>query len=86
MPHTAQPVGDYSSIAVAIIPEGIYWNDAYQNIKVVIMLSPSKYNDNELKTIIDVIVNLIDSEENIQKLMECKTYQMFKDFMINQYR
>ena len=86
VPHTAQPVGDYSSIAVAIIPEGIYWNDAYQNIKVVIMLSPSKYNDNELKTIIDVIVNLIDSEENIQKLMECKTYQMFKDFMINQYR
>jgi len=84
VPHTAQPVGDYSSIAVAIVPEGIYWNDAYQNIKVVIMLSPSKYN--ELKTIIDVIVNLIDSEENIQKLMECKTYQMFKDFMINQYR
>lgn len=85
VPHTAQPVGDYSSIAVALVPNGIYWDEQHENIKLVIMLSPSKYNDNELKTIIDIIVNLIDSDDKVTALMECKDYQSFKAYMVGQY-
>ncbi|EZX21730.1 BglG family transcription antiterminator [Mammaliicoccus sciuri] len=85
VPHTAQPVGDYSSIAVALVPGGVYWNEQFPNIKLIIMLSPSKYNDNELKTIIDIIVNLIDSDDKISELMNCKDYNSFKNYMIGQY-
>lgn len=85
VPHTAQPVGDYSSIAVALVPNGVYWDEQYQKIKLIIMLSPSKYNDNELKTIIDIIVNLIDSDDKITELMNCKDYSSFKNYMIGQY-
>jgi len=85
VPHTAQPVGDYSSIAVALVPGGVYWNEQFPNIKLIIMLSPSKYNDNELKTIIDIIVNLIDSDDKISEIMNCKDYNSFKNYMIGQY-
>lgn len=85
VPHTAQPVGDYSSIAVALVPNGVYWDEHHQQIKLVIMLSPSKYNDNELKTIIDIIVNLIDSDEKIAEIMNCKDYNSFKNYMVGQY-
>lgn len=85
VPHTAQPVGDYSSIAVALVPNGVYWDEQHQQIKLVIMLSPSKYNDNELKTIIDIIVNLIDSDEKIAEIMNCKDYNSFKNYMVGQY-
>ncbi|MDT3994642.1 BglG family transcription antiterminator [Mammaliicoccus fleurettii] len=85
VPHTSQPVGDYSSIAVALVPNGVYWDEQHQQIKLVIMLSPSKYNDNELKTIIDIIVNLIDSDEKIAEIMNCKDYNSFKNYMVGQY-
>ncbi|WP_424353197.1 hypothetical protein [Mammaliicoccus sciuri] len=63
----------------------MYWNEQFPNIKLIIMLSPSKYNDNELKTIIDIIVNLIDSDDKISELMNCKDYNSFKNYMIGQY-
>ncbi|WP_323703158.1 PTS sugar transporter subunit IIA [Mammaliicoccus sp. Dog046] len=85
VPHTAHSVGDYSSIAVALVPNGVYWDEQHEKIKLIIMLSPSKYNDNELKTIIDIIVNLIDSNDKVTALMDCKDYQSFKAYMVGQY-
>ncbi|MDO5516261.1 MAG: PRD domain-containing protein [Clostridium sp.] len=79
VPHPAKAVGKNAHFAIAIIKDGVYWNDQFQKIKFVFLLSPSKLENVNLKNITGAIVSLID-DNNVQKqLLKCRDFNEFKE-------
>lgn len=82
VPHPTLPVGKLSKIGVAIIPEGLYWNQNYPNVHFVFMISPSVYQNPNLAMMTKAIVDLTDDLEIQHQLLQGKTFTDFKQLFI----
>lgn len=79
VPHPAKSVGENSRVAVAIIREGVYWNDEFQDIKLIFLLSPSKFDNTNLKNITRAIVSLIEDNNIQNQLLKSNNFDEFKE-------
>ena len=82
VPHPAIPVGKIAKIAIAIIPEGLIWDEHYQDIKFVFMISPSIYQNSNLAMMTKAIVNLIDDLAIQQAMLKISDFNQFKSLFI----
>lgn len=83
VPHPAIPVGKLSKIAIAIIPNGLFWNQHYPKVHFVFLISPSIYQNSNLAMLTKAIVALIDDLETQKKILKSKTFAEFKQLFIN---
>jgi lichenan operon transcriptional antiterminator len=82
VPHPAIPVGKIAKIAIAVIPEGLYWDEHYQDVKFVFMISPSIYQNSTLAMMTKAIVNLIDDLAMQQAMLNISDFNQFKSLFI----
>ena len=83
VPHPAIPVGEKGGVALAVIPNGIKWDDDYQNIKFVFLISPSRIGNQKIKYIGQTIVRFIDHPELQDALIETQTFETFQDIFLS---
>lgn len=79
VPHPAKSVGESAHIAVALIREGVYWNEEFQDIKVIFLLSPSKFENTNLKNITRAIVSLTEDNDIQKQLLKSNNFDEFKE-------
>lgn len=84
VPHPVQPIGDHSNIAVCISRNNIDFNDD-SHVQVIFMLSPSKHDDNNFKQMINILVEVIDSEEITNRLINTNDFQSFKQIILEHF-
>ena len=79
VPHPAKPIGRSARIAVAIIKDGVHWDDEFKDIKFIFLLSPSKIENVNLNEITGAIVSLTENHDIQNKLLQCKDFNEFRD-------
>lgn len=79
VPHPAKSVGENARIAVALIHEGVHWNDEFQDIKFIFLLSPSKFENTNLKNITRAIVSLTEDNDIQKQLLKSNNFDEFKE-------
>lgn len=79
VPHPAKSIGGSARVAVAIIKDGMQWDDEFTDIKFIFLLSPSKIENENLKEITGAIVSLIENYDIQNKLLQCKDFDEFEN-------
>lgn len=82
VPHPAKSVGETSNVAVALINDGVYWDDEFKNIKFVFLLSPSKFENKYLKNITKAIVELTENKDIQNQLLKSKDFNEFRKIFV----
>lgn len=77
-PHPAQPVGTNSEIALGVIPQGLKWDEEHGAVKVIVLISPSRIENEGLDIINKGLVEYISEEKNIDKLLEDTSFDHFE--------
>ncbi|MFK8197588.1 BglG family transcription antiterminator [Tuanshanicoccus lijuaniae] len=79
VPHPAVPIANSSEIAMAYLPNGLDWDN--KRVKLIILLSPSKFSAEYFSNIVDKISNFILNEDLIlQFTAKPSLYQLKKIF------
>lgn len=82
VPHPLKPVTEEHQIVVAIVEKGVVWEEGYEDIKLVFLVSPSIYSNEGLKVIIDRLTDIVDSPEVKRKLVYADDYRAFKNIFL----
>lgn len=86
VPHPLKPVTEKHHIAVAIIKKGVVWEDGFEAVKLVFLVSPSLYSNQGLKDITNRIVDLVDLADIKDKLIHAKDFESFKAIFLGNER
>lgn len=73
--HPAVPLAERSSFALALVPDGLYWDEHNPDIQFVFLMSPSYEGGDETRTMVDAIIDLIEQPDLQQLLLERKDYR-----------
>ena len=84
VPHPIKPVMKEHRIAVAILPNGIYWNDDFPKIQFVFLISPSIFTNEGLDKIAAKLVQLTDDSEKRSSLLKTTTFDEFRTVFLKQ--
>ncbi len=60
VPHPAVPLSKVARLALALIPEGMYWNESHPAIRFVFLMSPSYVENRNLPKVTGAIVSLME--------------------------
>lgn len=82
-PHPARPIGINSEIVVSIVPDGVYWDDKHPQIKLIILMSPSKVENKGLNVIFSALADFIQDEGLKQTLFTNPDYRVFKKLLLS---
>lgn len=82
VPHPAIAVGRLSKIGIAVLPNGLSWDEHHPNIHFIFMISPSIYQNTNLAMMTKAIVNLIDDKQMQEKLLKTQNFDQFKQLFI----
>lgn len=83
VPHPAIPIGNKTCIGVAIIPDGLQWNDTYSHIQFVFLLSPSCMDNLELKYMIQAVIRFIERVDLQAEVIKNPTFKQFKKMFLH---
>lgn len=67
-----------SGLGVAIIKNGVVWDEYFDNIKLVFLYLPSHEENDGLRIVTNFIIDLIDDDEKVSKLLNCNTFSEFR--------
>lgn len=81
VPHPSQAMTDKAYCVVAVCPNGIIWDEHYQCVTMVILLSPSIYHNQQIKVLSQILVDVIQDTTTIQKFMKQPTFEQFIDIL-----
>ncbi|MDN3954758.1 BglG family transcription antiterminator [Sporolactobacillus laevolacticus] len=82
VPHPALPIGLQTKIAVGIVPDGLYWDQDFPEIKFIFLLSPSYLKNEAITAITKTIVHLIDLPESQKEILSEKNFEQFRESFI----
>ncbi len=75
--HPAVPLAEHSSFALALVPEGVAWDENFQDIQFVFLMSPSYEESDESKMMVESIIDLIEQPELQKQILDRKDYRTF---------
>lgn len=81
-PHPAQPIGINSEIVVGLVPAGIEWDSEYQDVKMIVLMSPSRIENKGLDIINSGLTEFISYEDNINLILERSSFEKFRQLFI----
>jgi lichenan operon transcriptional antiterminator len=81
VPHPAIPVGVSTKIAVALIPEGMTW-DEKETVNFVFLISPSYIENEGITVVTKAIVQLVDRLDIQQAILAEPTFENFSNELI----
>ncbi|BAH81895.1 BglG family transcription antiterminator [Streptococcus dysgalactiae] len=86
VPHPLKPISEKHQIAVAVVKNGVYWEDGFEKIKLIFLVAPSVYTNEGLKPITNRIVDLVDLPEVKEQLINTEDFESFKSIFLDQRR
>lgn len=75
--HPAVPLAEQSSFALALVPSGLKWDTTSDAIQFVFLMSPSYQENNEIKVLVESVIDLIEQPEIQKRILESKDYRTF---------
>ncbi|MGT2756991.1 BglG family transcription antiterminator [Streptococcus ovuberis] len=82
-PHLMESLGQRGQVVVAVLRDHLFWDEAHPAIRLVFLLSPSRYRNQDLKRISHILARWVDREDFVQDLLAQPTYQNFKQLILN---
>lgn len=82
VPHPIKAVGNRHHIAVAMIKDGLFWNQDYPKMKLVFLTSMSIYDNDGLPELASCIATLVDRPDIQQKMLTCQSFEQFKKLFL----
>lgn len=82
VPHPIKPVGKQHKIGVAIVKDGLQWDEQTPHVTLVFLPSPSIYGNDGLTQLTRMIVALVDDDDSQRQLVNCETFQDFKNIFL----
>ncbi|MGT2906240.1 BglG family transcription antiterminator [Streptococcus dentiloxodontae] len=83
VPHPIKAIGNNHHIAVAIIKNGLYWNQKFPAIKLVFLTSMSIYENDGLPDLASAIVDLVDQSDLQHAMIACQSFDQFRELFLN---
>lgn len=85
-PHPSVPLGYHSEIVMALVPDGVKWDEGHEAVKIVILMSPSKVSNKDLDKVTEYFVTLVESLEEQELLLSDQSFEQLREsFMKNYY-
>ncbi|EGJ27505.1 BglG family transcription antiterminator [Streptococcus porcinus] len=83
VPHPIKAIDKQGKIGVAIIPTGIYWEEGFEAVKLVFLVSPSIYKNDGLAEMTRLLVSLTECTQTKEKLIACQDFESFKQIILD---
>lgn len=83
VPHPIKPIAKNHKIGVAIVKNGVRWNDESSKIQLIFLPSPSIYGNEEMATLTSKIVDLLEQPDLQAKILRCQSFTEFKALFLN---
>lgn len=81
-PHPAQPVGMTGEIVVGLVPNGLAWDSEHPDVKIVVLMSHSKFENKGLDVINSGLAELIKHEDKVTAILQAPTFENFKQIFM----
>ena len=78
VPHPAMPIGATTKVAVALIPDGMTW-DEHRGIQFVFLVSPSFIENKGITVVTKAIIQFIDRIDLQYLILKTPTFHNFND-------
>ncbi|MDG3062650.1 BglG family transcription antiterminator [Lacticaseibacillus casei] len=78
VPHPAMPIGQFTQIAIGVIPAGLKWSESFPAVQLVFLLSPSYLGNRGLTSITQTIVALTDHADWQASLVAASDFKSFR--------
>ena len=78
VPHPMKAVGSKHHFAVALIKDGLPWDDQYPSIKIVFLMSMSVHENDGLPELTSAIVDLVDEPDLQKQMLACQSFEEFR--------
>lgn len=75
VPHPLEAVTTQAFVAVAIVPKGVYWDENYPAIELVLLSSPDKGNQVRIEQLNQLFVSIIEDQEFKNQLVSSRTFE-----------
>lgn len=77
--HPAIALAERSSFALGLVPNGLKWDDSSMAIQYVFLMSPSYLENEDIKVMVESIIDLIDHPEIQEKILKYTDYDTFSE-------
>ena len=77
VPHPAVPLSKVARLALALIPEGMYWNESHPAIRFVFLMSPSYVENRNLSKVTGAIVSLMEEPVLQEQILQEQSFDVF---------
>jgi lichenan operon transcriptional antiterminator len=83
VPHPIEPVTEQAYVAVAIAPEGIFWDAEHPSVKLVFLSLPDKARCVPIDKINQMFVPILEDETFSHSLIASQTFEEFMEIFMN---
>lgn len=83
VPHPLKAIDKVGKIGVAIVPEGVDWEEGFESIKIIFLVSPSIYKNDGLASMTKLMVNLTENPHAKEVIIKSKTFDDFKTILLD---
>lgn len=77
VPHPAVPLSKVARLALALILEGMYWNESHPAIRFVFLMSPSYVENRNLPKVTGAIVSLMEEPVLQEQILQEQSFDVF---------
>ncbi|WP_274656902.1 BglG family transcription antiterminator [Streptococcus equinus] len=83
VPHPLKAVGSKHHFAVAIVKDGVKWDEQYSSIKLIFLMSMSIHDNDGLPELTSAIVDLVDNPKLQEQMLACQSFDEFKKIFLS---
>lgn len=83
VPHPLKAFDKQHKIGVAIIKNGIDWDEQFHHIKLVFLVSPSVHDNDGLSDLTQLLVRLTERSDIKEKMIHSQSYEEFKQLFLS---
>lgn len=81
IPHPLEPKTNSTFWSIVTLQKPIQWEDKL--VQIVFLLNVNRYKKDDLKPMFHSLVQLVDDRNLVQQLLQCRTYNQFKNKIVN---
>lgn len=82
VPHPIKPIAKNHKIGVAIVRNGVQWNDESPKIRLIFLPSPAIYGNEGMATLTSKIVDLLEQPGLQKQIFNCQSFAEFKQLFL----
>lgn len=82
VPHPVDGVTNSAYVAVSIVPQKVDWDEQHQDIQLVFLLLPDRFQNAGISVVSQSLTKIIEKDNFRRALTQCKTFEGFADVFI----